>query len=200
MDDSERSVSAIAVAAAAISLSVVLSFGVGMMVGVNIGSAHENPVAAASSGHASSGSPVTTVEWAIEGDEPMVESSEMEGSEEGEPPAIRLVRAWVQDDEVHVELDYDGFSPSVGGGMHAHVFRGSVDPVNAGAPGDASIGGGIWWVVDNDFWSISVDEWMGHGPDLGDGDGSGEVCVGLAMPGHTLASLDEVSCAPIEGL
>lgn len=196
MDDSERSVSVVAVAAT-ISLAVVLSFGVGMMVGVNVRSGRKHPLVAAPSSHSSSGSPVTTVEWATES-EAMEESSATDESEEGEPPAIRLVRAWVQDDDVHVELDYDGFSPSIGGGMHAHVFPGSVDPINAGAPGDSSMGGGRWWVVDNDFWSISVDEWMGDG--LGLGDGADEVCVGLGSQRHTLVSLDQVSCAPIEGL
>lgn len=198
-----------AVAVAGVSLAVVLSFGFGMLVGASVHSDDVHHGEESTDHHSQVATPTTVVEsmWseAMQVEEMQSEAMQVEGGDglQDSPCLLReqeqsdagrrvcVLDAWVEGGELNLMLEHRGYEPSIGSGMHAHVFSGEVKPVNAGAPGDASIGGGSWQVVELDFMAISVsDSWAAELLE------SGMVCAALATERHTLANLD-VSCAPI---
>lgn len=131
----------------------------------------------------------------------------------GEEPYVCVERANVSGDDVVVRLRYVGFEPSIGSGMHAHVYRagggdgsaavdrtlpgnltiegidlGQRETASMGAHGDASVGGGRWWVADSTSLRIPLAQFL-----KGANEEEQRICVATATPRHTLLSLAE-SC------
>ncbi len=127
------------VAAGGVVLIVLAAFTLGLVVGAQIGGPSE-PGA------------VTTLREQI--DEEMMTESPMDGGggrcgpgEDG--PMVCLESVSVDDGFLTFTLSYVGFSPSIGSGIHAHIYPGSQEPAGVGS-------GGIWQVVDQPVWEVSI--------------------------------------------
>ncbi len=109
----------------------------------------------------------------------------------GEPLAV-LTGATVEGGIVTVEIEYQHFrqAPDVSSSYHAHVYAADLAVETIGAPGDASVGGGMWEVVDGE--TVPLSEFLSQ-----DAIEAGGVCVATATPMHTLAHL-ETNCVELE--
>lgn len=199
-----------ALTSAAVSLAVCGAFGIGFFVGRDVGAANSvrpseehpgpdfddsdlNPSTAESAHIAAESASGCAVSW--------------------EEPYVCVERAQVNGDYVEVSLRYVGFEPSIGSGMHAHVYvagggaRAALadqtgpdnmavednDPesrstATMGAPGDASVGGGHWWVADSTSLKVAMVELF----EASDGEQQ-RICAATATTRHTLLNLAE-SC------
>lgn len=108
-----------------------------------------------------------------------------------------ITGARVENGEVIAEFEFSngGTDFSVGSGFHLHVYGSNVDALNAGAAGDASIGGGTWQV-----WDIVPEYRSTPGSVFVNGVVPEKLCVRIATPRHTLESLTSGNCFPIENL
>ena len=64
-------------------------------------------------------------------------------------PMVCLESVSVDDQSLTLALSYRGFSPSIGSGMHAHVYPGSQKLAGVGT-------GGIWQVIDQPVWEVPI--------------------------------------------
>ena len=90
-------------------------------------------------------------------------------------------------------MDFDGPAFSINSGLHLHVFGSNVAPETAGTAGPFSDGTGAWQVWDTPkVIDVTLSE-------IGSGSGVPEkLCVRIANQIHTLESLENGNCWPIE--
>lgn len=175
--------------AAGIALAVVAAFGIGLSVGSGL--SRDQVGVLSGQGSIDVAQPTSTLSH----EERMVESFEtVTNCDRGSSgPMVCLEEATVNESGLFLRLRYVGFEPSIGAGMHAHVFAGSLDAEQAGTHGDHSVGGGPWQVVDSTSTLIPVDAGIGS-----DALADGSICVATATERHTLAHT-EISCIEISG-
>ncbi len=114
---------------------------------------------------------------------------------QSQPRWACITDAWIDvDGSVNAifESQDDGTNFSIGSSFHLHVFGSQIDPINAGADGDASKGGGPWQV-----WDITPGFTDAPVAVFGSTEIPDKLCVRIATPRHTLESLDSGNCFPI---
>ncbi len=113
---------------------------------------------------------------------------------QSQPRWACITDAAIVDGNVVATFDFDdsGTPFSIGSSFHLHVFGSQIEPINAGAPGDASIGGGIWQV-----WDLVPNFSDTPTAVFGSSEIPEKLCVRIATSRHTLESLDSGNCWPI---
>ena len=103
-----------------------------------------------------------------------------------------VVAATFDGTTVRAEFVDDGTSWAIAG-THLHFFADSTEPIEAGVDGaGVSTGGGLWEVWDQSpFFEAPVAAFGGS---------IDRLCVRVALPDHSLESLDSGNCWPVEQL